>query len=194
MTNKVFREQMEKLKTQWKNSYGDERMILFWEKFKSFTDEEFTAAVASLLLTRSAPPLGNEIIAELEKIRRSALERKALYTGPTNMLQVIRHVGNNSDNIKREYIDACIDLFTKFSSGKLNRKQFDDGLEYLKSAARKEGDCWDCGNSGYVNVDSLLFRCRCPTGARRPPSALGPKRGGVNEELPIPLAPIGGKA
>lgn len=61
MKPELFKTQIDRLKTEWPNAYGKERMLVLWDKFKNERDSDFIEAVSLLLFNhKGQAPVGRD--------------------------------------------------------------------------------------------------------------------------------------
>lgn len=73
MIEQEFKVQMDRLKKEWPNAYGDSKIKLFWNYFKKTRTYIFTEVVTHLLGNRIAPPMLDIIAGQIKTLEgRSA--------------------------------------------------------------------------------------------------------------------------
>jgi len=134
MTEEVFERQIQRLSSQWKNSYGPERKALLWEAFKNETDETFTDAVSECLGTLRGAPL----VEDLSKACQNAKTRhfkQAHYT-EKSVLGEMYSLASKNRTADRDFVAQCLRLLTDYQNRKITKAQFEQGCDLLDQAAK----------------------------------------------------------
>lgn len=201
-----FHLQVERLRSQWKNSYGEERVLALWQVFRFTEEATFTEAVTQCLLTRIAAPLGEELLEAVEKVKQQAKDRVERDCGAMTKLtgtDFVTQVESADEGLADpEFVQACKSLLSDFQKKKITKAQFDQGCDMLDQTAaqiekmKQVKECSWCCNTGYVSVKlkkekcTALFRCFCRYGSARPVWGIGPKQtDGSREKKFIPVLP-----
>jgi hypothetical protein len=134
METQIFNDQIKRLKSQWPNAYGDERIKILWAAFKDVANYDFRDAVTHCLGTAKSAPL----VPELEKavlIARNNYYAKQRME-EANVLGALEQVADNNTTADPEFVDKCLKLLDDLYQKKITKVQFDEGCNLLDQAAK----------------------------------------------------------
>ncbi len=139
MTHQAYAKQIDRLK----NAYGDknyapERIKTLFTRLSAWTDEEFAIAVDNQIAKSRSAPLGEELLEELELVRK---QKQADYYNTfskiNNPEELMHEAANVNQTADPEFVKACIKLLADKNSGKISMKQFLEGCDFLDDTAKK---------------------------------------------------------
>jgi len=181
--------QLKRLRSQWGNSYGDERAAVLWKAFGTCSANDFAEAVTECLANHRSAPLVKEIGDELTKAseRRKESDRMDYQARSTP-------IGQLEDALKKtpnkEFAKECIKILQRKLNKAITPEQFEEACNLLDQAAAiaNPAECARCANTGYNVHDKTLFRCSCDWGQSRPEILFGPPdRDGKRSEHRLPV-------
>lgn len=139
MTFEFFTNQMRRLNSQWKNSYGEERTKRLWTIWKNCEESLFAEIVDRGLDTYRAAPLTDDF-AKLEQEVRNQRAKFRDYDGLTGggfgqVLESAHKFAKYDDLSVRDRNKARIKLLNDFATGRITKKQFVQGCDFYDKAA-----------------------------------------------------------
>lgn len=186
-----FLSEIERLRADWKNFYGPERVRVFWKAFAKESHEIFRGAVDHCIGTCRGAPMLEDLLRGIEVARRNETQARALY-GIQSMspMQVMRDAARVNRRADPEFVAACIKTLRERLDGKLTGEQFAQACDLLDETAKNvSGLSCDCVD-GYVSKDDgpyrSIYRCKCARGRARDPNA-SMKRGQETISVVIPM-------
>lgn len=132
MTPQDFDKQMGRLKSQWGNSYGEERARILFQTFREVEANIFQDAVTECLMRYRQAPLTDEINREVEQARSRQKER-AWQRSDRSILGVLQHAADSGKAANPDHVAACMRLVAGHGS-KYSKEQFDQGVAVLEQA------------------------------------------------------------
>lgn len=128
-----YNTQIERLETQWPNSYGEERKAILWVAFKDTSNAVFAEAVSECIASHRAAPL----LPDLSKAVEIAKTRENSYRGGAGSVWgVVQQAAKQNKSASPEFVKACTKLLREKLDGKITHKQFLEGCDLLDEAAR----------------------------------------------------------
>lgn len=186
MTSANFQHQIKRLKDQWPNSYGVERVGVLWRAFEKTNDSDFGEAVTECLANHRAAPLVQDIATEVTaaQTRRIESERRDYQIlGQGEAVDILAAAARKTTN--KEFAAACMKALNQKLKGEISSDQFFNEVCPLLDEAAKQlnggTECARCGNSGYTFKEIKdgyreLWRCKCALGSMKPEVAYGAMR------------------
>lgn len=198
MTNEFFITQVKRLKDVYgEKAYPDERVRLMWNAFKNCFDEVFKEACDDLITHRRTAPMLPEMLEAVDvcinRDKERRLQTQQVISGQ-DVLTQMKAASKISPN--KDFSSMCIKLLDDYQKGKLTKKQFEEGCDFLDETAKKITEikvCNKCNQTGYVMRPNeygydFLHRCDCSVGQRMPEKCAGPSgRNGERTEVVIPI-------
>lgn len=132
----MFQINIARLQREWRNSFGDEKKRLFWDKLQGFTDEFMIDATNEFIANRRAAPVLSdflEYVDEYYKRKRTAEEREALTMA--GFLDAKYDPANYDDTETRARIKGRLELVKQFAAKRITKRQFDQGCDFYDKAA-----------------------------------------------------------
>lgn len=175
MTPAEFERQMARLRTQWANSYGDERTKILLQTFREVDAAIFHDAVTECLMRYRQAPLADEINREVEQARSRQKER-AWQRSDGSILGVLKSAADTGRASNPEIAEACVRLLERRLKNEITQADLEAGLALIESASVQlsggQRPCAECGGSGYTREIVTggyeeLRRCGCPVGDTR---------------------------
>lgn len=140
MNRDYFLEQMGRLRSEWPNSYGDERVKILWDHFKMETDAKFLRMVTRALGTLRSAPLVPELLKIQEDITTEDKNRERdRYLGDASFQGVMAHAAKNNKRADPEFVKQCMKLLKDKLDGRITHEQFLQGCDLLDIAASVGG-------------------------------------------------------
>ena len=195
MDSQFFKNQIKRLQDVYREtSYPPERVNLIWNAFRNTFDAVFKEAIDDLISSKRSAPMLPEMLEAVDicvnRDKERRLQTQQVITGQ-DVLTQIKATAKIAPN--KDFAQVCIKLLEDYKTGKLNKKQFIEGCDFLDTTAKKISEsrqCIKCNKSGYVLRPNetgyeFLYRCDCLAGQRMPEKLLGPlgKNGERNETL-----------
>lgn len=139
MSPEVFKKQIDRIRSQWANAYGEERLKRIWATYgKSVSDDLFEEMVDMALDTMRSAPLADDFAKfEIECAKRRASSRVYDGLGATGFSGVMRDAAKNNKAADPEFVKLCVKLWNDKVTGKVNHKQFLEGCDALDQYARQ---------------------------------------------------------
>lgn len=136
MTEDHFRTQVARLKNQWPNSYGPERIARIWVLYREVENSFFTEMVDVAIDEWRTSPL----VADLSKIEQRVKERKSQernYNGmrDAGVSDVLNRAGNREQLADKDLVAACRKLLQQKNEGKITREQFYEACKDIEKLA-----------------------------------------------------------
>lgn len=138
MTKDHFSEQLNRLRSEWPNSYGAERSLMLWDAFRNEQDARFERAVNRALQTLRSAPLVPELMRIFEELKiEDAHVARERAMGQGSFMQVLKDASKNNRRANPEYVKACLKVFQDRDAGRLTLDQFKQGCDFLDETAGK---------------------------------------------------------
>lgn len=139
MTYETFSNQVKRLQEVYgEKAYPPERQKLLWRTFQNDSNEVFCEAIDDIILTYRSTPMHKEIHDAITEARRRDHERKRLPSyGDGSVLSILQSAynpANYEDESMRMRIKGRIKLVNDYTSGRLTKKQFDEGCDFYDKA------------------------------------------------------------
>lgn len=184
MDKKFFETQVKRLQEVYGDrGYPNERVNLIWSAFRNTFDEVFKEAIDDLISSKRSAPMLPEILEAVDvcinRDKERRLQTQQVITGQ-DVLTQMKAAARIAPN--KDFAGACMKLLEDYQKGKLNKKQFLEGCDFLDATAKKISEsrqCSKCNKSGYVLRPNefgyeFLYRCDCLLGQRMPEKLQGP--------------------
>ena len=133
VTADQFHLELERLRTQWPNSYGKEREALLFRAFRDVNADELREAVTDCLSSCRQAPLVAELTKAVEAARNRSRERR--WRGDGGLLSVMERAAENNRTASPEHVRKCVELVRGKIDGRLTATQFDEGVRLLEIAS-----------------------------------------------------------
>lgn len=130
----LFETEMKRLKSQWPNSYSDERMKIFFNAFRDVSNSDFREAVTHCLATYKSAPLLRELTEGVISAKNNYLQKKRIEEATAK--NILSYAYEKNTTADREFVDNCMKLFDDLYTKKITKAQFDEGCNLLDQAAR----------------------------------------------------------
>lgn len=136
MNNETFKVQIQRLQTQWPNSYGEERLKRMWKLYEQLSNELFTEMVDEAIDTCRSAPL-SEDFGKLEQVvqTRKAQQRYGSQLGSVG--GVMHDAARSNKTADPELVNACMKLMNDLQTGKINKKQYFEGCDMIDQVAKR---------------------------------------------------------
>lgn len=121
-----------------KNSYPQERQKVLWRTFQKLPDSVFVDAVEFLIVSHRSTPLVKEFHDAVNEGWERKKREEYEYSRSRDMVSILKDAYNPalySDSNVRERIKGRIKLLTDYTSGKIKRPAFEQGLNFYDEAA-----------------------------------------------------------
>lgn len=141
MLENEFKVQIERLESQWRNTYGEERKALLWQVFRDVAADDFKAAVDDCLLKSRCAPLLNELEKAINEARNRRLSNRSIYgLEPVGFSSILSSAARNNKIAHPDFVKACVKLWNSrfsFASQKkpLTPEEYFEGCNYLDNVA-----------------------------------------------------------
>lgn len=136
-----FRVNMQRLRNEWKNSFGEEKTQLFWNKLKHLPDEFMEDATNEFIANRRAAPILNDFFSYQDEFAKRQTEKSArdravsMGTFTADALNEVYNPENYTDPEIRARIKGRIELLGQKQCGKISNKIFQEGLDFYDQCA-----------------------------------------------------------
>lgn len=140
-----FRKQAARLRAQWRSSYSDERLNLFWKCFKHEENEVFADAVTDLILNRRQAPMLEELTQAVEEAKKRV--RASFSPGGGETLSTLfSRYAEQAKNVKPEVVQLAVKLVHAYAGGHrtITTAQFWEGHAMLCDIAGTPKPCSVC--------------------------------------------------
>ena len=126
MTEEEFNKQLNRLKSQWSNSYGPERVARMWKGLKGLSEAFFAEIVDEALDTcRSAPLMEDFGKLEIEVGKRRAQGRiYDSFSRAGSPADALEEAARNNKTADPEFVKACMRLMKDKEDGRISSEQF----------------------------------------------------------------------
>jgi len=128
---------MRRLKTQWPNSYGSERLALIWHRFKDTANHVFTALVTGALNSLRSPPLADDLSKLEQEYTRNEAQLRIQMRHDISFGRQIEELAKNNRTADPEFVQGCLKLLRDRQNGKLTEEQFLQGCDYFDQIANR---------------------------------------------------------
>lgn len=133
MERSEFQVQIRRLVSTYnERAYPSERVELFWRAFKTQSALVFSEAVDECIGTQRQPPMFQELTAAVEQARLREVQRMQVLSA-RGYLGVLEDAAPKAHN--PEFAAECVKLVRNFTTGRINRRQFDEGCGILEQVA-----------------------------------------------------------
>lgn len=134
MSPQSFEAQIKRLQdTYGERAYGVERCKVMWRTFQCERDEVFVEAIDELIMNQRSTPLMAELHDAMSKARHRDRERRSVPMS-ADFTEIFNHAVEMTD-ANREFVRTCKVLLMDFQSGKLSKKEFLIGCDFLDQTA-----------------------------------------------------------
>lgn len=133
MDQAFFKTQIERLNTQWPNSYKEERMMVIFNAFRDVSNFDFRDAVTHCLGNSKGSPLVPELTDALQKVRANYFNQKRIDEATQRGIFNSIPDGGTCD---KEFYKKCTELYNALIDKKITKEQFDQGCDLLDQAAK----------------------------------------------------------
>jgi len=137
MTVQEFGKQVDRLKSQWPSSYGEERLKLIWEMYAKVDASTFERIVTLALNSQRSAPLAEDL-ARLENEVKNRRVQERFYDGFSSQaspMQVLARAAQNNKTADKDYVKACMRLAMEKFAGKITLEQFEKMCDELDHVA-----------------------------------------------------------
>jgi len=133
MDHIFYKQQIERLKSQWPHAYSEERMIVLFNAFKNVANFDFRDAVTECIANCKGAPLLKELTEAIERARANYFNNKRIdeATQRDAFLNI-----PDSGTADREFKNKCVELYNSFMDKKITREQFYQGCDLLDQASK----------------------------------------------------------
>lgn len=134
MNENEFEAQIKRLRTQWPNSYGSERMEGLWSAFKGVSSSVFGEAISDCIANQRSAPLLSELSKAVEtaKVRESSFR----FDRSHSPLDAMQGAADSNKTADPEFVKACMKLLKDKLDGRISHDNFLQGCNLLDEAAR----------------------------------------------------------
>lgn len=132
MNHPEFDSQIDRLNSQWKNTYGHERRALIWKAFENVPIDDFRAAVDQCLAAHRGAPLLDELSKEVDlaKSRRLSSEPRG-----GSFYGVINDAARANTAADPDFVKACLAHIRRI--GKIPADQYQRGCDEIETIAKQ---------------------------------------------------------
>jgi len=132
-----FLRQLDRLKKQWPNSYGDERSARIWAVFKDLDDGTFVSMVDTAIDRMRQAPLAEDLSRlEAEVRNRDLQNRVSSGLGGPSFAAPLQQAARKS-SADPDFVKACLKLLRDKDTGRNTMAQFLEGCDALDQLARQ---------------------------------------------------------
>lgn len=136
MNDAEFQVQIGRLKTQWPNTFGVERLKRLWETFKGLPLPVFSDMVDMAVDTMRAAPLVDDLCRfETEVKKRHAQSRVYDSYSSRGYPEQISEAARANKTADKEFVAACQKLLNQRWRGEITYAQFQEGCDALDQMA-----------------------------------------------------------
>lgn len=137
MHREHFERQIARLRTQWQQGYGEERMVRLWKIFEKISNEDFTTMVDMALDTMRSAPLTDDFLKlEQELMRRRSEERDfAGLCRTSSPIGVLSHAAEANKSADPDFVKACLQVVRDNAEGRLAGGNFIEACDCLDKLA-----------------------------------------------------------
>lgn len=130
-----FESQIERLKTQWRNSFGTERVSALWRMFKGERNDVFADAVSEIIVDQNAPPLSGDFQKHVQ-LAKNRIEHGRYYgLDGLDMLRPLKAAAKVTQ-ADPEFVSRCMDAIKLKVTGKIAMREFEERCGLLEQAAK----------------------------------------------------------
>lgn len=146
MNQQLFQKQMERLKGTWRNSYGEDRTCLLWEKLNHLSDEFMVDAITEFIANRRSAPMLNDFFEYQQKFnnRKFGSQIRGNNFSPLMALQKAFKAASFQDPAVRDRVKRRLTAVRSFCSGQMTRLEFDSALDAIEAEMGTQSFV-DCG-------------------------------------------------
>jgi len=141
MNKEHFLKQLARLKSQWPNSYGDERSARIWTVFKDVMDDTFTGMIDIAIDRMRQAPLADDLGKFEQEVKNREFQNRVSYgAGRSQFGQVIgdaEKANNKTKSADPDFVKACIKLLKDKTEGRITKAQFLEGCDALDQLAKQ---------------------------------------------------------
>lgn len=135
MTPKEFEGQINRLRSEWKNSYGAERTAVLWKVFSREDHETFACAIEWCLTHCRGAPLLDDLNRGMEEVKKANSSIRNEYYAKS--FSGVLDEASKRTTADPHFVEACTKLLEDRLSGRINMDQFLQGCDLLDQAARQ---------------------------------------------------------
>ena len=138
MDHIFYKQEIERLKNQWPNSYSEERMIIFFNAFRNAHQMDFHDAVSYCLANcRSAPllPELTEAIIKMQTHRKAQERYDQSNRQRDDLFSAIKGAALENKTSDPAFVLKCLRIKSDFENKKIDRKQLDKLCDELDKEA-----------------------------------------------------------
>lgn len=134
MERSQFNSQIERLKDQWPNSYGDERKALLYNAFRNCSDSSFSSAISECIARHRSAPLLDELskAVEIAKVEESAQGLR----GTGSFFGIMQKGIAVNTTANPLFLKDCSGLLESLIDKKISLDDFQRGCDLLDIAAK----------------------------------------------------------
>lgn len=131
MDNVFYKEQIERLKSQWPHAYSEERMVIFYNAFRNVSNYDFRDAITDCIANCKGAPLLKELTESINKIITIRKERERIqsFNPLRDLLNAENYVGDSVFMLK------CNEARFKLDTKQITIKEFHKIMDALENEA-----------------------------------------------------------
>lgn len=131
MDHLFYKQQIERLKTQWPNAYSEERMVIFYNAFRNVANFDFRDAVDYCLGNSKGAPLLSELNEAISKVVTARKYRERIQS-LNPIKELLRNENYQGDPI---FMLKCNEARHNLDTKKITQKEFFKIMdEYIKES------------------------------------------------------------
>lgn len=130
-----FNLQINRLNSQWRNAYSDERRLLLWDAFRFVDYDDFRNAMDCLLLNSRALPMFDDMDKAINRAVSKKKER-ALAHHYASFDSIFSEAVDKANPESKAFAKECLALLRDKQTGRITREQFFEGCSLLDTAAK----------------------------------------------------------
>lgn len=158
MSPNVFQSQLERIRREWRNAFGEEKTSLLWKNVSRFTDEFMIEATDEFLANRRSAPVVNDFL-EYESVFKKRQTERRYRESDFNLLSYMDRLANFSPN--KEFAKKCVKTLGLYLDKKIPFVEFISAMaRAIQGLSHLECEC-DHGIFIATNKNGARFAFSC---------------------------------
>lgn len=122
MDNVFYKQQIERLKSQWPHAYSEERMVIFYNAFRNVSNFDFRDAVTDCIANCKGAPLMKELTETISKVITIRKQKERMQS--FNPLNDVWALGESKSTADPEFVLKCKELKYLYETKQISKKDF----------------------------------------------------------------------
>ena len=135
MDNVFYKQQIERLKSQWPHAYSEERMVIFYNAFRNVSNFDFRDAVTDCIANCKGAPLMKELTETISKVITIRKQREKIDQFDPLKAAIEKYLHTGESIADPEFVLRVKEVQHNLDTNKITQKEFQKQMDKLNKEA-----------------------------------------------------------